>query len=113
MPLTVEDLKPKPFKIIVKGVELEALPLRLSHGLALARVGNIFQNSNTATKEEIKQAETDLDEVVCEVVPELKDVQLDIGATMELIEQLMESVQPTDDKELKKNNVKFDSDPKA
>lgn len=113
MSLSVDDLKPKSFKVNVKGVELESKPVRLSHALAIAKIGNVFQDTKAATKEEIKQAEKDMDEVVGELIPELAGVELDIGATMQLIEQLMEQVEPADNKELKKKGVEFNSDPKA
>ncbi len=42
---TIEDLKPKPFKIVVKGVTLDSKPLRLSHALTIAKIGNVFQDT--------------------------------------------------------------------
>lgn len=113
MPLTIEDLKPKPVKIKLGGVELESKPLRLSHGLVVAKIGNVFQNTDKATREEIKQAEADMDEVIGDLIPELRGIELDMSTTMELIEQLMGSIEPADDKQLKDKGVKFDSDPKV
>lgn len=113
MGVTVEDLKPKNFKVTVKGVELESKPLRVSHALVIAKIGNVFQDSKNASREDIKQAEADMDYVIGELIPELADVELDMTATMQLIEQLMEHVEPSDNAELKEKGVKFDSDPKA
>lgn len=113
MSLTVEDLKPKPFKIKINGVELTSQPIRLSQALVLTRVGKLFEDSSSATKQEIKQAEADIDEVFTELMPELKDAKLDSGVSLEIISQLMDSIQPSDNKELKKRKVKFDTDPKA
>lgn len=110
---TIEDLQPKPFKITLKGVELLCAPPRLSHTLILAKVGNIFQNSKDATKDEMRQAESDINEVVGELIPDLKDVQLDMNATLELITQLMDNIQPSDNKELKENKVEVNTDPKV
>jgi glutamyl-tRNA reductase len=113
MSINVSDLQPKPFKITIKGIELESKPLRLSHALTVSKLGDIFQNSNKASKQEIKQAETDLDEVIADLIPDLKDIQLDITSIMELLEQLMGNIEPADNAELKEKGVKFDSDPKA
>lgn len=113
MPLTIEDLKPKNFKVKLKGVELESKPLRLSHALMVVKLSEIFQNPDKATKEQIKQAEADMDELIAELIPDLKDIQLDINSTSDLITELMNHVQPSDNKELTDKGVKFDADPKA
>ncbi|RLA58676.1 MAG: hypothetical protein DRR04_10395 [Gammaproteobacteria bacterium] len=113
MSVTIEDLKPKPFKVTVRGVELECRPVRLSHTLILAKIGNIFENASTVSTEEIKQSEKDINELFAELIPELKGIDLDIGSTMELIQQIMDQVEPADNKELDKKGVKFDTDPKA
>jgi len=89
MSITINDLSPKPFKVNIKGLELTSQPLRLSHALVLTKIGNIFQNIEGAKKAEITQAEKDLDEVIGELIPELKDVKLDMATTLSLIEQLM------------------------
>lgn len=111
--LTIDDLKPKNFKITIKGVELESKPLKLSHGLLIARLSGIFNNLAEAKKEDIKAAEKDLEEVISELIPDLKDVPLDMSMTVELISQLMDAAQPDDNKELSDKGVSFDADPKA
>ena len=113
MALTIEDLQPKDFKINVKGVELTCKPLKLSHALMLSKIGDIFGNPQSATKPQIKQAEVDLDEVIAEVLPELKGIQLDMPATFEILTKMMEQIEPTDNKEIKDKGVSFDADPKA
>ena len=113
MGLSIEDLQPKNFTITVNGVQLEAKPLRLSHALTVSKLGNIFQSADKATSAEIKQAEADMDELVGELVPDLKGIPLDMSATMQVIEQLMASISPTDNKELSDKGVRFDTDPKA
>lgn len=113
MSVTIEDLKPKNFKVKIKGLELESKPLRLSHTLLLAKIGNIFQNPDKSTKEQIKQAEADMDEVLSEIIPELKDIQVEASVALDLITQLMEHVQPSDNSELKEKGVSFDADPKV
>lgn len=111
--LTIDDLKPKNFKITLKGVELESKPLKLSHALMIARLASVFNDVNSASKKQIQDAEKDLEEVIAELVPDLKDVQLDMGLTIELITQLMENIQPEDTKELNEKGVSFDADPKV
>ncbi len=113
MGLTIEDLKPKNFKVKIKGVELDCKPLRMSHTLIVSKIGEIFQNINISTKKEIKQAEVDMDEVIAELIPELDGVKLDMESVLELITSMMESIQPSDNKELKEKGVAFDTDPKA
>lgn len=113
MSITINDLSPKPFKVNIKGLELTSQPLRLSHALVLTKIGNIFQNIEGAKKAEITQAEKDLDEVIGELIPELKDVKLDMATTLSLIEQLMSTIEPDDNKELKEKGVSFNSDLKA
>lgn len=113
MGLTIEDLKPKSFKITVKGVELECSPLRLSHALTVAKLGEVFQNSKDATKAQIAQAEVDMDEVISELIPELKGINLDISSVIEIITLMMETIQPSDNKELDEQGVDISNDPKA
>lgn len=113
MSVSIDDLQPKPFKVTIKGLELECKPPRLSHTLTLAKLGNIFQNTDKASKQDIVQAETDLDEVIGELIPELKGVNLDMSSTLDLVSQIMENIQPSDNKELEEKGVSFDTDPKA
>lgn len=111
--LTIDDLRPKEFTINVKGVELRCKPPRLSHVLTISKVGQVFQEPEKATADAIKQAEIDMDSVIGELIPDLKGVQVDVSATLEIITQLMEQVQPTDNKELADKKVQFDTDPKV
>ena len=113
MSVQVSDLIPKPFTVKIKGVELECKPLRLSHILTVTKIGKTFQSVETASRSEIKTAERDFDELVAELIPELKDIELDAGSSTELIQQLVESVEPEDNKELKANGVQLNTDPKA
>jgi hypothetical protein len=113
MALTIEDLRPKPFKINIKGVEVDCKPPRLSHMLVISKVGEAFQNISTASRETIQQSEKDFDWVVSELIPELKDIELDMQSVIDIITQVMEQVQPEENKELADKGVKFDTDPKA
>lgn len=113
MALDIKDLQPKPFEVSVKGQTTECKPPRLSHIFILSKVGNLFQNTDTASSADVKQAEKDLDEVFGELIPELKGVSLDMQPTLDLITQIMENVNPSENKEMDSQGVKLDSDPKA
>lgn len=112
MALTIEDLKPKNFKINVRGVELESKPLKLSHALIVSKLGAVFSDYAKASSDQILSAEKDWELVVGELIPDLKGISLDLNTTIELIEQLMSSVEPTDTKELNEAGVSFDDSPK-
>lgn len=111
--LTIEDLKPKSFKVNIKGVELECKPLRMSHTLVISKIGEIFQNIGASSKEQIKQAEADMDEVVADLIPELSGIELDMQSTLDLITEMMAHIQPADNKELNDKGVEFNTDPKV
>lgn len=113
MSLTVQDLQPKNFTIKVKGVELDCKPLKLSHTLLVASVGDIFNNLSTSTPESIKKAEAEINSVIADTIPSLKDIELDGATTMEIITQLMQSTVPSDVKYLDENGVKLNASPKA
>ena len=109
---SIEDLKPVKFKINIRGVDLNCSPLRLSHALIVAKIGEVFQDPKSAKSADIKQAQADMDEVIAELIPELQGIELDMTDTIDLITQLTDSNVPTDNKFLKESGVQFD-DPKA
>lgn len=113
MGLSINDLQPQPFTVKVKGVELTCQPLRLAHLFTVAKLGEIFQEPAKATPEQIKSAENEVDALFAELIPELKDVKLDLPSTLSLITQLMSHVEPDDNQELREMGVTFDADPKA
>jgi hypothetical protein len=112
MSVSIDDLRPKTFNITVKGVTLTCKPLRLSHALIITKVGEVFQNPKQSTKEDVRQAERDIDEVLSELIPELTGIELDIESIVEVITQLTEHSQPSDNSELKKEGVSLDGGPK-
>jgi hypothetical protein len=113
MALSISDLQPKDFKINIKGVEVTCRPPKLSHMLVLSKVGNLFQNINEAKREDILSAQEDFNWVVSELIPELKDIELDMQSTIDVITEIMKEIQPEDDKKLAEMGVSFDADPKA
>lgn len=113
MAINLEDLKPKTFKVKIRGNEIDCSPLRLSHALAVAKIGNVFQNPAEYNKEQIKQAEADMDDVIGELMPEIAGIKLDISNTIDVITQMMGQIEPSDNKELREKGVKLTADPKA
>lgn len=113
MGLTAEDLRPKNFKITIKGVELECKPLKLSHTLVIGSVGDIFSNIKDADIDTIRKAERELAEILPEIIPDLSGIELDGETMMDIITLVMESTTPSDAKYLEQNGVKKDVDPKA
>lgn len=113
MAMTIEDLKPKNFTINVKGLALQCRPPRLADALLLSKLGDIFQNPGNFTKEDLQQAEADVDSVIESLIPELKGVELDLNGIMTVISQVMDNIEPDDNKELKNKGVSFGDDPKT
>lgn len=109
---SVEDLRPKEFKIELKGVTLTCKPMRLSHALVVAKVADVLQNPAESTKQTIQSAEKDMDEIIAELIPELSGVELDMMDTIELITKLTDNSQPSDNQFLEKAGVKV-GDPKV
>jgi len=110
---TLDDLRPKKFPITVRGVNLQCSPLRLSHALIITKVGKVLENPADAKTEDIKQAESDLDGIIMELIPELKDIKLDMMDSVSIISQMSENIDPEDSKYLEKQGVKFDDGLKA
>ncbi len=114
MALTIDDLQPKNFKVVIgDGLELDCKPPRLSHILALSKLGDVFTNSKDYTRIQIVQAEQDFDWVIGELVPELRGKSLEFKYVTEIIGQIMSNVAPEETKDLDKLGIKVDSDPKA
>lgn len=114
MSASIQDLQPKEFDITIKGVKLRCKPLRVSHALVVTKLGDIFSNPKDYNTKQIRQAQADLDEVIGDLVPELKGIELGYEETAELIGQMMDGTQPEDDAKLKEAGVEFEvSDPKV
>lgn len=109
---SVEDLRPQPFKITIRGVELECKPLRMEHGLLISKIASVFSKGENATREDIVTAQKDFDYVVSSLIPELKDVELNIDDSLAVIEQMQTGSEPSDDQYLKEQGVQL-GDPKV
>lgn len=122
MAITPDDLQPKKFKVKLGEREFDCFAPRLSHRLILTRVQPLFMSVAEAAKgkeveipsEKIIEYEKDLDVLFGELIPELKNVTLDIEHVMSLVSQIMDEMLPEESKELKDNKVKVGSEsPKA
>lgn len=113
MALTVDDLIPKDFEVNIDGVKVMCKPPRLSHLLVLNKVGDAFKNIEKLEREDIIKVEGDFNWVVSDLIPELSGKQLPIQSMLDVITQIMDSVEPDENIELKEKGVKFDTDPKA
>lgn len=113
MSVSVNDLQPKSFKIKVNDVELTSKPIKLKHALILAKVGNVFENASSASNKDIESASDSIEEVLAELIPELKDIDLDMTITMEIMTKLLEHINPDDNQELIENKVSMNTDPKV
>lgn len=113
MALNISDLQPKSFTVKLGEQTTECAPLKLRHIFILNKLGTVFQNPESATREQIEEAEADFNYVVGDLIPELQGVNLPIDMMMDLITQMMETVNPTENKELADKGVSFDADPKA
>jgi hypothetical protein len=81
--------------------------------MIVSKIGTIFNDPASATKQQIKQAEADLDELIAELIPDLKDIQLDVSSITEAISGMMQGIQPTEQQELEEHNIEFDSEKKV
>lgn len=113
MSINLDDLKPKPFKIKLKGHELTSQPIRLAHALTMMKLGPVLEAPTDYTNEKLKESANELQALFVELIPELEGIELDITLTSDLIQQLMDNIQPSDNQELKEQGVKVTSDPKV
>lgn len=113
MALNVSDLQPKPFTITLGGQTTECAPLKLRHIFILNKIGMVLQNPGEATKDQILEAEADFDYIIGDLVPELKGASLPVDMILDLITQMMVTVNPSENKELADKGVSFDADPKV
>lgn len=113
MALNISDLQPKPFTVTLGDQQTECAPLKLRHIFILNKIGVILQNPDKASKEQIIEAENDFYFIISDLIPELEGVTLPLDMMMDLITQMMLTVNPSENKELAEKGVSFDADPKA
>lgn len=113
MALTIDDLIVKDTIIEVEGVKLNCKPPKMSHLLVLNKIGEGFKNIANLSREEIISLENDFEWVINDLIPELSGKVLQIQVMLDVITQIMEQVEPEENKELAEKGVKFDTDPKA
>lgn len=113
MALNISDLQPKPFTVTLGDQQTECAPLKLRHIFILNKIGVILQNPDKASKEQIIEAENDFYFIIGDLIPELEGVTLPLDMMMDLITQMMLTVNPSENKELAEKGVSFDADPKA
>jgi len=113
MGLTIEDLKPKDFKITVKGVELDCKPLKLHQTLMLGSISDTFSNLSKSSEQDIAKANKEVMAIINEAIPELDGIELDGATILSIMTEIAEHTQPSDDKYLKDNKVTGTQNPKA
>jgi hypothetical protein len=113
MALSIDDLIVKDTIIDVEGVKLNCKPPKMSHLLVLNKIGEGFKNISNLSREEIISLENDFEWVINDLIPELSGKVLQIQVMLDVITQIMEQVEPEENKELAEKGVKFDTDPKA
>lgn len=112
MSITANDLSAQPFTIVIRGHTLTSNPVKIRHALIMAKLGSVFNNLTDATEDDIEKADKKFAEIIEELIPELKGIDLDMQTTVDILGELMSSMEPSDNKELREAGVTFD-DPKA
>lgn len=120
MSVGLNDLQPKPFKVKIRDQEYNCNPIKLSHRLIIGRIQPLFTAMESMANEQeveissdkIMELENDLDNLIGSLIPELKNITLNIEDLAELLTQIMESTIPEEAKELKEMNVEVSKDPK-
>jgi len=110
MSVNIEDLQPKSFKVSIKGQEVDCKPPKLSHLLLVTKLGKVFENAQSANREQIVEAEKDFEFVIGELMPELDGLVMDPGMVTEVLTQIMEQVMPEETKALKEHNIEVNGE---
>ena len=121
MSIASNDLQPKPFNINIKGNDYKCNPLRMSHRIIIAKISPLFaqfeiiangQEIEMST-EKIFELEKELDLLINNLIPELKNIELNIEDLANLIGLLMDSILPQESQDLKDAKVEVNNDPKV
>ena len=119
--MTANDLQPKTQTIKVKDVEYKCQPIRMSHRLIIAKIQPLFVELGhvvngekvNLTGAEMLELEAEIDTLIQSLIPELRNVTLDIEEIGNILQQVMDYMLPSDSKELKDAKVEVNTDLKA
>lgn len=111
------DLQPKNFKVTIKEKEYDCKPLRMSHRLIIAKIQPLFDQFAVISKgekieltaEEMIMLEKELDVLISDLMPALRNVTLNIEDIADVINQLLDSVMPEDAKKLRDAKVNIET----
>jgi len=110
---SIDDLQPPTTKIKIKDREFDVMPIKLGHALLITKLGGLFNRIEDLSLEEIDQVEKGVDKLIGELIPELKGLPLGINETMDVLQELMNSAVPTENKEIEEHKIKMaDESPK-
>lgn len=109
----INDLLPKEKTITVQGVELTVKPMRLRHALHLSKIADVFTNHEKYKAADIDEADKLIHEIVGELIPQLAGKELSFDLVGKLVGEMLNTVAPSDTRELDERGVKLDTDPKA
>lgn len=111
--IDLDALAPKPRKLKFGGNVIELQPPKTRNVLRLGFLGQKMTDMDSLTNEQTDQLIADLEAEIKEVVPELKDAQLNASQLMELLTVIVEMGMPNQADELKKRGITVDSQKKA
>lgn len=111
--IDLDALAPKPRKLKFGGNTFELLPPKTRNVLRLGFLGQKMTDMDSLSTEQTDQLIADLEAEIKEVVPELKDAQLNASQLMELLTVIVEMGMPNQADELKKRGITVDSQKKA
>lgn len=110
------DTLVKPSKKVRIGGEIITInPPSLEELLKLSKLGGAIQkkqDGKTMTEEEAVDSINSLSTAFAELVPELKDVKLNVEQLLALLDMVVKMAMPSDVTELEKRGIKLDSDQK-
>lgn len=120
--MSTSDLLPKKTTINIKGKQYPCKPMKMSHRIIVAKLQPFFQQfENIANNkkvelgaEELLSLENDMDILIKDLVPGVKDIAqdmvLDTEDIADILNQLLDTAMPEDVKKLRDANVKIDQD---
>lgn len=107
------DLSPENSKITIKGKEYTIKPQKLYHALMIAKFGSTFENIASLTSSQAKQLDSEVGQLISELIPDLGSVQLAPSEILEILGHFMTASQPSEVTALEVEGVSVNNDPKA